>query len=233
MPIVTPWKMSDYGSTAGQQHELPDPPVLQHPSLHRAARAAQAAKNPRHPHLRVGPLQNARQHRPVAPSHRHRGHAGTVGGPICRRARVSTAIRNLRPMARSRRTAALRSDLDHRMAASRPNTNFTSNNSKERPYANIYPHLTTRSQTFFLHIVAESIERSFHQPGRYVRSVTGSHHGSRAAGQLSRTLARSRASRSLRSSRPTFTTEAMRRNSRGTCGWWTLSVNRECHPVSL
>ncbi len=33
--------------------------------------------------------------------------------------------------------------------------------------------------------------------------------------------------------RPTFTTEAIRRNSRGTCGWWTLSVNRECHPVSL
>jgi hypothetical protein len=37
---------------------------------------------------------------------------------------------------------------------------LTGDNTKERPYATIYPHLTTRSNTFELHVVAESIEKN-------------------------------------------------------------------------
>jgi len=41
---------------------------------------------------------------------------------------------------------------------------LTGDNSKERPYANIYPHLTTRSLTFDLHIVVEEIEKAQSTP---------------------------------------------------------------------
>ncbi|MGI8603815.1 MAG: Verru_Chthon cassette protein A [Verrucomicrobiales bacterium] len=34
---------------------------------------------------------------------------------------------------------------------------LTGDNTKERPYANIYPHLTTRSNTFEVHVIAETI----------------------------------------------------------------------------
>ncbi|MGI8604927.1 MAG: hypothetical protein ACR2OZ_18305 [Verrucomicrobiales bacterium] len=37
---------------------------------------------------------------------------------------------------------------------------LTGDNSKERPYANIYPHLTTRSNTFEVHCVAQEIRKS-------------------------------------------------------------------------
>jgi hypothetical protein len=41
---------------------------------------------------------------------------------------------------------------------------LTGDNSKERPYANIYPHLTTKSLTYDLHIVAETIVKAAGTP---------------------------------------------------------------------
>jgi hypothetical protein len=37
---------------------------------------------------------------------------------------------------------------------------LTGDNSKERPYANIYPHLTTRSNSFQLHLIVQAITKS-------------------------------------------------------------------------
>jgi hypothetical protein len=37
---------------------------------------------------------------------------------------------------------------------------LTGDNSKERPYANIYPHLTTRSLTYYVHIVYQEIQKA-------------------------------------------------------------------------
>jgi hypothetical protein len=41
---------------------------------------------------------------------------------------------------------------------------LTGDNSKERPYANIYPHLTTRSNTFEVHYIAQAITKSPDSP---------------------------------------------------------------------
>lgn len=41
---------------------------------------------------------------------------------------------------------------------------LTGDNSKERPYANIYPHLTTKSLTYELHVVVESIVKEVGSP---------------------------------------------------------------------
>jgi hypothetical protein len=41
---------------------------------------------------------------------------------------------------------------------------LTGDNSKERPYANIYPHLTTQSNTFEVHYMAQAITKSPDSP---------------------------------------------------------------------
>lgn len=51
---------------------------------------------------------------------------------------------------------------------------LTGDNSKERPYANIYPHLTTKSLTYDLHIVAEPILKSLDTPADTFVSGTDS-----------------------------------------------------------
>lgn len=37
---------------------------------------------------------------------------------------------------------------------------LTGDNSKERPYANLYPHLTTRSNSYEIHVLAQTIQKS-------------------------------------------------------------------------
>lgn len=41
---------------------------------------------------------------------------------------------------------------------------LTGDNSKERPYASLYPHLTTRSNSFLIHVIAQQIEKSVAVP---------------------------------------------------------------------